>query len=77
MERNEPRETTAVHGLLGITYHQKEIANATANCLENQITSHDLCDENHERDVGTRVQALLASVDGTPLRKIRLMIYIH
>jgi hypothetical protein len=41
------------------------------NCLENQFTSHDLCDENHEREVGTTVQALLASVDDTPFGKVR------
>jgi hypothetical protein len=43
----------------------------TADCLENQFTSHDLCDENHERRVETRVQALLASVDDTALEKVR------
>jgi hypothetical protein len=42
-----------------------------ADYLENQFTSHDLCDENHERQVETTVQALLASVDGTPLGKVR------
>jgi hypothetical protein len=42
-----------------------------ADCLENQFTSHDLCDENSELEVGTTVQALLASVDGTPLGKVR------
>jgi hypothetical protein len=42
-----------------------------ANCLENQFTSHELCDENQERQVETEVQALLASVGGTPLGKLR------
>jgi hypothetical protein len=41
------------------------------DCLENQFTSHDLCDENHEQQVETRVQALLASVDHTLLSKVR------
>jgi hypothetical protein len=33
--------------------------------------SHDLCVENHERQVETTIQDLLASVDDTPLRKLR------
>jgi hypothetical protein len=43
----------------------------TVNYLENQFTSHELCDENHEWWVETRVQALLTSVDNTPLWKVR------
>jgi hypothetical protein len=64
---------TALHGFLGITYHPNEKANETADCLENQFTSHDLCNENHERRVETRVQVLLASVDdiSPPLGKVR------
>jgi hypothetical protein len=46
-------------------------ANMIVDCLENQITFHDLCDENHEWQVETRAQALLASVDNTPLGKVR------
>jgi uncharacterized lipoprotein YajG len=42
-----------------------------ADCLEHQFTSHYLCDENHEQEVETTVQALLASVDSTQLRKVR------
>jgi hypothetical protein len=38
-------------------------ANAIADCLENQFTPHDLCDENHERRVEARVQALLEAED--------------
>jgi hypothetical protein len=43
-----------------------------ADSLENQFMSHDLCDENHVWQVETTVQVLLASVDGTPLGKVRL-----
>jgi hypothetical protein len=32
---------------------------------ENHFTSHDLCDENHGRQVEIRVQVLLASVEDT------------
>jgi hypothetical protein len=53
------------------TYHPNEKSNMIADCLENQFTSHDLCDENHERWVETRVQAQLASVDDTTLEKVR------
>jgi hypothetical protein len=42
-----------------------------ADCLENYFTSYDLCDENHEPQVETRVQALLASVDDIPLGNVR------
>jgi hypothetical protein len=43
----------------------------TRDCLENQFTSHDLCDENHEQEVETTVQALFTSVDGTLFGKVR------
>jgi hypothetical protein len=42
-----------------------------ADCLENQFTSHDLCDENHKRQVEGRVQVLFTSVDDTSLGKVR------
>jgi hypothetical protein len=42
-----------------------------ADYLENQFTPHDLCNENHEQQVETTVKALLASVDGTLLGKVR------
>jgi hypothetical protein len=44
---------TAVHGPLGITYHPNHKANTIADCLENHLTSYDLCDENYERRVET------------------------
>jgi hypothetical protein len=37
-----------------------------ADCLENQFTHHDLCDENHERRVEARVQALLEAIEDAP-----------
>jgi hypothetical protein len=46
-------------------------AKAIADCLENQFTPHDLCEENHERRVEARVQALLEAVDSDPLERIR------
>jgi hypothetical protein len=60
MKKDEPEAPTAIHGHLGITYNLNEKAKAIAHCLENQFTSHDLCDGNDERWVETGVQALLA-----------------
>jgi hypothetical protein len=71
MKRDGPKAPTAIHGPIGITCHRNQKANVTADGLENQFTSHDLCDENHERRVETWVNALLASVDDTPLGKER------
>jgi hypothetical protein len=47
MKRDGPKAPTTIHGHLGITYHLNEKANVTADSLENQFMSHDLCDENH------------------------------
>jgi hypothetical protein len=71
MKTDVQKAPTAVHDPLGITYHPDEKAKVIAVCLENQFTSHDLRDENHERRVETRVQALLASVDDTLSGKVR------
>jgi len=46
----------------------QEKANVTADCLENQLTPHDLCDENNKRRVVATVQALLETVDNSPER---------
>jgi hypothetical protein len=51
MKKDGPKAPTALHGPLGITYQTNEKANVIADCLENQFTSHDLCDENQERQV--------------------------
>jgi hypothetical protein len=63
-----PRAPTAIHGPSGLKFHPSEKANAVADCLENQLTHNDLCDENHERRMEARVQALLEAVD-KPLRE--------
>jgi hypothetical protein len=57
---------TTIHGLLGLKYHPEDKANTTSDCLENQFTPHDLCDENHERRVEARAQALLEAADNNP-----------
>jgi hypothetical protein len=70
--RDEPRAPTPIHGLLGLKYYPVDKANAIADCLENQFTPHVLCDENHERRVEARVQALFEAVDSNPPERIRL-----
>jgi hypothetical protein len=67
MKRDGPKASIAVHGTFGITYHPNEKVNVIADYLENQFTSHDRCDENHERQVETAVQDLLVPLDDTPL----------
>jgi hypothetical protein len=64
--RDGPRAATVIHGLLGLNYHLVDKANAIADCLENQFTPRNLCDENHERQVEARVQALLEAVESNP-----------
>jgi hypothetical protein len=71
LKRNGPRAPTAIHGPSGLIFHPSEKANAIADCLENQFTRHDLCDETHERRVEARVQALLEAVDNKPPERIR------
>jgi hypothetical protein len=71
MKKDGPKAPTTIHGLLGLKYNPLEKANAIADCLENQFTPNDLCDENHERRVEARVQALLESVDNNPHERIR------
>jgi hypothetical protein len=71
MKRDGPKAPTALHGPSGITYHPNKNAKVNADCLENQFTSHDLCDENHEPQVETTIQALLKSVGRTSLGKVR------
>jgi hypothetical protein len=55
IKRNGPRAPTAIHGASGLRFLPYEKANAIADCLEIQFTPHDLCDENHERQVEAKV----------------------
>jgi hypothetical protein len=56
-----------------LKFHPSEKANAIADCLEIKFTPHDLCDENHERRVEARVDALLDAVDDSPPPKGKTM----
>jgi hypothetical protein len=71
LKRDGPRAPTAIHGPSGLIFHASEKANAIADCFENQLTHHDLCDGNHERWVEARVQALLETVDNKPPERTR------
>jgi hypothetical protein len=53
MKREGPKTPTVLHGPFGIIYYRNEKANVTADCLRKQFPSHDLFDENHERQVKT------------------------
>jgi hypothetical protein len=44
--------------------------------LKNQVTHHDLCDEDHEWQAEVRVQALLEAVDNNTPERIRQKLII-
>jgi hypothetical protein len=71
LKRDGPQAPTAIHGSSGLKSHPLEKANAIADYLENLFTPHDLCDENHERRVEARVQALLEAVGDSPQERVR------
>jgi hypothetical protein len=66
LNRDAPKAPTAVHGYSGLKFCPYEKANATADCLENRFTRHDLCDERHERRVETTIQDILETEDTAP-----------
>jgi hypothetical protein len=69
-KRDGPKAPTAIHGPLGFTFHPLEKANAIAGCLENQFTSHKLCDENYKLRVEASVQVLIETVGNDPPKRI-------
>jgi hypothetical protein len=71
LNRDAPKAPTAVHGYSGLKLRPYEKANAIADCLENQFTHHDLCDERHERRVENKVQDILETEDTAPSEKVR------
>jgi hypothetical protein len=48
-KRGEPKAASAIHGPLGPLFYQTDKANAFAGCLENQFTTHNLCDCDHNQ----------------------------
>jgi hypothetical protein len=69
LKRDGARAPIAIHGPSGLKFNSSEKASAIVDCLENQFTHHDLCDENHERRVKTRVQSLLDTIVYKPLNE--------
>jgi hypothetical protein len=70
-QRETTKGTNSYYDLLGLKCQPLEEANTIADCLENQFRTHDLCDKNHKRGAKAEVQALLGTVDNTPLEKVR------
>jgi hypothetical protein len=68
LKRDGPRTPTAIHGVSGLKFHRFEKTNVISDCLKIQFTSHDLYDDNHERQVEVRAQTLLETVDNSPQR---------
>jgi hypothetical protein len=73
IKRDGPNVQTSIYSPLGLKFRPLQKANAIADCLENQFAPHDLCDENHERRLEARVQALHETVDNNPPERIRLI----
>jgi hypothetical protein len=71
INRDGSKTSTTIHDPLGLKYQPLEKTTTTVDCLENQFTSHDLCEESHKRRVDVRVQALIEAADDTPLEKVR------
>jgi hypothetical protein len=71
LKRDGPRAPTVIHGASGLKFHPSEKGNAIADCLEIKFMPRDLCDDNHEQRVETRVQALHETVDNNPPQRIR------
>jgi hypothetical protein len=70
MRMDRRKGPTAIHSP-GLNLFLLEKANEIANCPENQFTPHDLCDEDHERQVVARVQSLTEAVDDNPSERVK------
>jgi hypothetical protein len=69
--RDGAKKPTAIHGPFGLIFRPLEKANAIADCLENQFTLHDHCDENHKRQVEATVRTLLGAIENNSPERIR------
>jgi hypothetical protein len=45
MKTDGPKAPAAIHSPLGLKYQLLDKATMNANCLENQFTPHEFCDE--------------------------------
>jgi hypothetical protein len=64
IKRNGPKAQTTIHGPLGLKFVQSEKSNAISDCL-------DVPDEDHERRVEARVQAMLEAIENNPSERLR------
>jgi hypothetical protein len=71
MRRDRPKAPATIHSPSGLKLFPLEKANVITDCLENQFTPHDLCEEDHERRVVARIQALSEPVDNSPPERER------
>jgi hypothetical protein len=46
-KRDGPKVSSAIHGLLSLTFCSIDRANIIADCLENQFRAHDMFDYDH------------------------------
>jgi hypothetical protein len=53
---------------LGLQFHTLDKANTISDCLENQFTPHDSCQENYERRVEARIKSPFEAIDDIPER---------
>jgi hypothetical protein len=75
--RDGPRAQSAIHGSLGLKFHHVDKVNVIADCLENQFTPHDLCDENHERGMEARIQVLLEVEGNDTPERVRIIKFVE
>jgi hypothetical protein len=71
MRRDNPKAPIAIHCCLGLKFLPLGKANMIADCLENQFSPYDMCEENHEWLVVAHIWALFEVMDNTPLEKVR------
>jgi hypothetical protein len=71
MRRDTPEAPTAIHSPSGLKSLPLEEVNVRADCLENQFSTQDLCEENHERLVVAHIQALFEAVDNNSPERAR------
>jgi hypothetical protein len=71
MKRDGPKAPTAILSPLGLKFLPLEKANVIADCLENQFSPQDLCEDYHKWQVVARIQALFKATDNNPPHRVR------
>jgi hypothetical protein len=71
IKRDRSKAPTAMHSPSVFSFLPLRKANVTVDCLENQFSPHDVCEENRERRIVARVQALFEAVDDSPPERVR------